>query len=653
MKYLKFNKAELVNLEYSTFREFVRTNRAGSYSSSTIIGCNTRKYHGLMVCPVSSLGDEKFVLLSSVDETVIQRDAEFNLGIHKYGPDTYFPKGHKYIVDFDIEYIPKITYRVGGVVFTKEFVLVNEKEQVLIKYTLVDAHSPTRLRLRPMLANRGIHELGRANISANGRVNFIKNGISSQMYETLPALYMQMSKECDFVQIPDWYYGIEYAKEQERGYDYKEDLFTPGYFEVDIKKGESVLFSASLSEESPAGFSKKYSTDLKKRILRNGFFPCLKNAAQQFIVRRDGKTEVIAGYPWFGAWGRDTFIALSGLTLTLGDTKTCKDALDTMVKRMNGGLFPNMGGHDTPAFNSVDAPLWFFSTLQRYAEVVGNKEVWKAYKKAMKSILNGFRNGLPYNIKMHDNGLIWQGIEGKALTWMDAVVNGMPVTPRTGYAVEINLLWYNAVCWYIDLAKENGEPKEVLEWEGIPEKTAVSFVENFWSVEKGYLADCTDGIEPDWAIRPNQIFGTSLPYSPITPEMQISVLDVVTKQLLTPRGLRTLSPDNINYKGVYNGDQDTRDRAYHQGTVWPWLLEAYSIGYLKMNKRSGKTFIKKLVEGFEEEMTVHGIGSISEIYNGNPPHDGRGAVSQAWSVAALLTMMKMADMIEEKPDRNV
>ena len=653
MKYLKFNKAELVNLEYSTFREFVRTNRAGSYSSSTIIGCNTRKYHGLMVCPVSSLGDEKFVLLSSVDETVIQRDAEFNLGIHKYGPDTYFPKGHKYIVDLDIEYIPKITYRVGGVVFTKEFVLVNEKEQILIKYTLVDAHSPTKLRLRPMLANRGIHELGRANISANGRVNFIKNGINSQMYETLPAIYMQLSKECEFVQIPDWYYGIEYAKEQERGYDYKEDLFTPGYFEVDIKKGESVIFSASLSEESPAGFSKKYSADVKKRILRDGFFPCLKNAAQQFIVRRSGKTEVIAGYPWFGAWGRDTFIALPGLTLTLGDTKTCKDALDTMVKRMNGGLFPNMGGHDAPAFNSVDAPLWFFSALQRYAEAAGNKEVWKAYKKAMKSILNGFRNGLPYNIKMHDNGLIWQGIEGKALTWMDAVVNGLPVTPRTGYAVEINLLWYNAVCWYMDLAKENGEPKEALEWEGIPEKAAASFIEHFWSAEKGYLADCTNGVEQDWAIRPNQIFGTSLPYTPITPEMQISVLDVVTKQLLTPRGLRTLSPDNANYEGIYNGDQDTRDRAYHQGTVWPWLLEAYSIGYLKMNKRSGKAFIKKLVEGFEEEMTVHGIGSISEIYNGNPPHDGRGAISQAWSVAALLTMMKMADMIEEKPDRNV
>ena len=653
MKYLKFNKAELVNLEYSTFREFVRTNRAGSYSSSTIIGCNTRKYHGLMVCPVSSPDNEKYVLLSSVDETIIQRDAEFNLGIHKYGPDTYFPKGHKYIVDFDIEYIPKITYRVGGVVFTKEFVLVNEKEQILIKYTLVDAHSPTKLRLRPMLANRGIHELGHANIFANGRVNFIKNGVSSQMYESLPTINMQLSKECDFVQVPDWYYGIEYAKEQERGYDYKEDLFTPGYFEVDIKKGESVLFSASLSEESPVGFSKKYSTDLKKRILRNGFFPCLKNAAQQFIVRKDGKTEVIAGYPWFGAWGRDTFIALPGITLTLGDTKTCREALDTMVKRMNGGLFPNMGGHDTPAFNSVDAPLWFFYTLQRYAKAVGNKEVWKAYKKAMASILNGFRNGLPYNIKMHDNGLIWQGTEGKALTWMDAVVNGVPVTPRTGYAVEINLLWYNAVCWYMDMAKENGEPKEVSAWEGIPKKIETSFVEHFWSVEKGYLADCTDGVKQDWAIRPNQIFGTSLPYSPITPEMQISVLDVVTKQLLTPRGLRTLSPDNINYKGTYNGDQDTRDQAYHQGTVWPWLLEAYSIGYLKMNKRSGKAFIKRLVEGFEEEMTVHGIGSISEIYNGNPPHDGRGAISQAWSVGALLSMMEMADMIDEKTDQDI
>ncbi len=644
MKYLNFDKSQLVNLEYSTSREFIRTNRSGAYASSSIIGCNTRKYHGLLVCPVSSLHGERFVFLSSLDETVIQHDAEFNLAIHKYGPETYCPKGHKYVVDYDIEYIPKITYRVGGVLLTKEFIMIDERDQILVKYTLQDAHSPTRLRLRPMLANRGIHELAHANIYANSKVTFIKNGISSQMYPALPALHMQMSKESDFVQIPDWYYGVEYYKEQDRGYDYKEDLFSPGYFEMELKKGESVLFSASLHDEAPSGFSKKFTASLKTRVLRADFFDCLQNAAQQFIVRREAKTEIIAGYPWFGAWGRDTFIALPGITLALGDTKTCKEAIDTMVRRMDGGLFPNMGGHDAPAFNSADAPLWFFQTLQKFAEATSEGQVWKLYKKPMKAILEGFRKGLPYNISMHSNGLIWQGAEGKALTWMDAVVNGVPVTPRRGYAVELNLLWYNAVCWYLKLARAHGDSLEVSGWEAIPELTAASFMKLFWIEERGYLADCSDGEKPDCSIRPNQIFAVSLPFTPLQAEQQKSVLDLVTGELLTPRGLRTLSPRDKAYKGLYDGDQETRDSAYHQGTVWPWLLEPYCEGYLKMNKRSGKQFLKNLIEGFSEEMTIHGIGTISEIYNGDPPHVGRGAISQAWSVGALLAIMKMAGM---------
>lgn len=646
MKYLNFDKAQLVNLEYSTSREFIRTNRSGSYASSSIIGCNTRKYHGLLVSPVSSLGGERFVFLSSLDETVIQHDAEFNLAIHKYGPETYFPKGHKYVVDYEIDYIPKITFRVGGVLLTKEFIMIDERDQIMVKYTLCDAHSPTRLRLRPLLANRGIHELSHANIYANSKVSFIPNGISSQMYTALPPLHMQMSKACDFVQIPDWYYGIEYYKEQDRGYDYKEDLFTPGYFEMELKKGESVLFSASLHDEAPAGFGRKFAASLKTRVLRTDFFSCMQNAAQQFVVRREGKTDIIAGYPWFGSWGRDTFIALPGITLTLGDVKTCKDAIDTMVKRMDGGLFPNMGGHEAPAFNSADAPLWFFQTLQKYARATSPEDVWKLYKKPMKAILEGFRKGLPFNIAMHPNGLIWQGAEGKALTWMDAVVHGEPVTPRRGYAVELNLLWYNAVCWYLELARAAGDNREVAQWESVPALTAASFMKLFWLDDRGYLADCSDGKQPDTSIRPNQIFAVSLPFSPLQPEQQKSVLDVVTAELLTPRGLRTLSPRDEAYKGIYDGDQPTRDGAYHQGTVWPWLLEPYCEGYLKMNKRSGHLFLHKLVEGFAEEMTIHGIGTISEIYNGDPPHVGRGAISQAWSVGALLSIMQMAGMIK-------
>ncbi|MDD4031910.1 MAG: amylo-alpha-1,6-glucosidase [Bacteroidales bacterium] len=649
MKYLEFDRSKLTNLEYSTHREFLRSNRAGSYASSTIVGCNTRKYHGLLISPVESCQNERFVFLSTLDESIIQREARFNLGIHKYGEEVYCPKGHKYVIDFETDYVTKITYRVGGVVLSKEFLMTDMEEQVLIKYTLEEAHSPTLLRLQPFLANRLIHSLSHANLVADTRIEFIENGIRSQMYKSLPALYLQLSKKNDFVPVPDWYYGIEYAKEQERGYDYKEDLFVPGYFEFPIRKGESVYFSASLQEHAPEGFSRKYAHCLSKRIPRDSFENCLKNAAQQFFVRKGHQVEVLAGFPWFGSWGRDTFIALPGLTLSVGDIKTCKEVIDTMVGRMKGGLFPNMGSEDHPAFNSVDAPLWFFQALQEYAQALGDSgAVWRKYKKPMKAILEGFREGLPFNIHLDENGLIWQGESGKALTWMDAVVDGIPVTPRAGYAVEINLLWYNAVCWSLALAEEAGERKFVSEWKYLPELTRSEFMRIFWNEEKGYLADCHDGNSADWSVRPNQVFAASLMYSPLSPEQQKMVLDKVGQKLLTPRGLRTLSPSHPDYKGTYNGNQKKRDAAYHQGTVWPWLLEPYAKGWLKFHKKGGLAHIKNLVNGFEEEITWHGVGSISEIYNGDPPHHGRGAISQAWSVGALLSIMKMIKEMEKE-----
>ncbi len=647
MSYLNFDKTQLVNLEYSLNREILRSNRGGSFCNTTIIGCNTRKYHGLLVSPVKQFENKRFVFLSSLDETVVQHNSEFNLGIHKYAGDVYDPKGHKYVVDFSTDIVSGTLYRVGGVKLCKESLLVDQEEQILLRYTLMEAHSPTKLRFRAFLAFRDMHTLTHANHDANTHATPIKNGVSVKMYENLPTLYMQFSKAVDFVPVPDWFYGIEYPKEQERGYDYREDLFVPGYFEVDIKPDESIIFSASLKEESPNAFKRKFSTQLERRLPRSSYMHCLTNAAQQFIIRNeeDKTTEVIAGYPWFGVWGRDTFIALPGITLGIDDLKTCKEVLDTMVTRMEGGLFPNMGSRENPAFNSVDAPLWFFSSVQQYAETIGlTAAVWKQYGEAMKTILENYRNGsLPYNIRMHDNGLIYAGQEGKSLTWMDAVVNGKGVTPRIGYPVEIQALWYNAVMFTLALAEEAGDKKFVKAWKDLPKLIADSFVKEFWDCEKGYLADVVDGEKKDWSIRPNQVFATSLPYSMIDDEIKKSVLDIVNSQLVTPRGLRTLSPDDPNYKGIYEGTQEQRDLAYHQGTVWPWLLEGFSAGWLRIHKKSGVAYIDSLLHGFEEEMTQHGIGTISEIYNGDPPHQAKGAISQAWSVAALLQMFKMIE----------
>jgi predicted glycogen debranching enzyme len=460
---------------------------------------------------------------------------------------------------------------------------------------------------------------------------------------------MQFSKPVEFISGPDWYYNIEYMEEMKRGYDYKEDLFVPGYFEMNIKKGESIVFSASLDEINPAGLKKKFLAEIARRVPRDSFRNCLINSAQQFFVHEKNKTEIIAGFPWFGSWGRDTFISLPGLTLPVNDYNTFLKVVDTQVAKLKDGLFPNMGTDDSPAFNSVDAPLWFFWALQKYIEQTNDETmVWKKYGKVFKTILEAYRDGTSFNIRMDENGLIYAGEEGKALTWMDAVVQGYPVTQRKGYDVEINALWYNAVCLSIYLAEKNGDRKFLNSWNNLPEKIKTSFIQTFWDDKYEYLADYADGECKDWSVRPNQVFATSLPYSPLDDSQKNSVLEKVEKELLTARGLRTLSPKNPQYKGEYIGNQEERDQAYHQGTVWPWLLGHFFEGYLMLHKKSGVSFVNKILYGFEEVMNEHGIGSISEIYNGDPPHLPKGAISQAWSVAEILRSIDLVEKYDEK-----
>jgi len=645
MSYLQFDKDKLINLEYSLSKEIIRSNRAGSYASLTIIGCNTRKYHGLLICPLEQFDGEKHVLLSSLDETIVEKDKEFNLGIHKYEGDNYFPKGHKYVRNFEAETVARTTYRVGSVILVKRSVLVEREQQILLKYTLVDAQSQIKIRFRPFLAFRNIHSLSKANLYANTKVRKINNGVMSRMYDGYPGLYMQFSKKAEFVPVPDWYYNIEYMKEMERGYDYKEDLFVPGYFEVCMKKGESIVFSASTRETNPVALKRKYTTELARRIPRTNFHNCLANSAQQFIVRTEKKTEVVAGFPWFGTWGRDSFISLPGLTLVLDDKDSFLAVMDTMVKKLKNGLFPNTGSDINPAYNSVDAPLWFIWALQQYHCYDGQTDLWTKYGKAIKNILNNYRTGTMYNIKMMDNGLIYAGQPGVALTWMDAVVHGFPVTPRTGMPVEINGLWYNDIVFSMQIAEKSGDTRFRSEWEEVSKRAGTSFVQTFWNEEKKYLADYVDGDYKDFTVRPNQVIAASLEHTPLTKDMIKMILDIVEGELLTPRGLRTLSPKNENYKGVYEGNQEERDLAYHQGTVWPWLLQHFAEAYLKIHKKSGLSLIKNIYEGFEEVMTESGIGSISEIYDGDPPHEAKGAVSQAWSVATLLRIKKLMETV--------
>ena len=637
MSYIEFDKNQLINLGYSLKRELIRSNRAGAYACRTIIGCNTRKYHGLLVTPQPGIDNENHVLLSNMDEVVVQNDASFNLGIHKYPGGVYNPGGHKYIRDFNTEPIPNALYRVGGVLLRKELIFAESHDRIMIRYTLEDANSPTKLRFNPFLAFRNIHRLSKANFGINDKHRKVPNGISMRLYNGYTPLFMQFSKKVEYVHNPEWYYNIEYHEEMERGYDYQEDLFVPGFFEVDIKKGESIVFCAGTSEVTPAAIKRAFTAEVKKRTPRDNFENCLRNSAQQFIIKRDNKTWVVAGFPWFGRWGRDTFIALPGLTLANDDPKTCKAVIDAMVDDLKGPLFPNIGEGSDSAYNSVDAPLWFFWTLQQYAEYTGEKKtIWSTYGRKMKMILDGYRKGTDFDIHMQDSGLIWAGEQGHALTWMDAVVDGKPVTPRIGLAVEINALWYNAIRFSMELAEAAGDEKFIKKWKPVAEMIPASFISTFWDKERGYLADYVNGEGADWSVRPNQIIAASLPYRAIGEEICMGVIDVVQGELLTARGIRTLSPKNIHYKGTYFGSQAERDRAYHQGTVWPWLFGHFAEAYLRIHGKEGVNYIKGLYNGFEPVMTEAGIGSVSEVYDGDPPHLPGGTISQAWSVSELL-----------------
>jgi len=638
MSVLNFDKSQLGNLEYSLQRELLSTNRVGGYMSTTIVCCNTRKYHGLFVVPIDEERDKNYVLLSSLDETIRQHDQSFNLAIHRF-PGVYEPRGHKYITDFVYTPVPTITYRVGGVRIRKELLWIHAASQLLIRYTLLDAHSETKLRLRPFLAFRENHALSEINMYANGYSYPIEGGVKNRLYDKFPWLHMQVSKEYEFVAVPDWYYNIEYSEEYSRGYPCHEDLLTTGYFEMDIKKGESIIFSCSIEEIEPRLLERNFEEELARRSTKTDFLSCLRHSARQFIVHHGKGKEVVAGYPWFGRWGRDTFIALPGITLAQGHVENCRAVINTMVSQMKDGLFPNMGN----AYNSVDAPLWFFWMLQQFEKHTSREDVWDSYGEALKGIVAHYLKGIGEYIRVDANRLVWASCPTHAMTWMDAVVEGCTVTGRDGYQVEINALWYNAVCYILSLASEFGDEEFVKLHKELPEEIKRSFRSLFINKE-GYLSDFVNDRGANNFIRPNQVIACALDNTMLAENETVSILNVIKQHLLTPKGLRTLSPRNPLYEGHYGGTQPERDRQYHQGTVWPWLLEHYVRANFNIYGAKFVYAAEDILEEFSEDISVAGIGSISEIYDGDPPHIPRGAISQAWSVGALL---RINGMIEE------
>ncbi len=645
--YIHLDKSKLINLEYTLFREILRTNRAGAYSSSSIIGCNTRKYHGLLVAPLKEFDYKRFVFLSSLDISVVQHEKVFNLGIHKYDGSHYDPKGHKYIRDFIMDTTPKLVYRIGGVVLSVEKLLVEKEDQVLIKITLEEAHSPTTLRLKPFLAFRSVRELTHENLEVSTKYRVIKNGIKIRLYDVFPYLNMQLNKKNEFVPVPDWYRGIEYIKEQNRGNEHKEDLYVPGYFELPIKKGESVIFSGSLTETSPTTLKTKFTKEEAKRVPRNNLFNTLVNSALQFIVKSEKKISLLAGYHWYGESIRGALASLPWAAGVFEDKKIVEEILANNIKRIQKEILDNPDIYNPATLESIDVPLLLFWTVHELENKTSAKTLWKKYKKVFIGILKLYRDANREHIKVLDNGLIYAKVEGRALTWMKLYSHGRPVTPRYGMAVEINAMWYNALRYSLELAEKSGDKKFVAEWKDLADNVEVALRDNFLGNPKGGLIDCRDYGYADYSVRPNQLMAIAMPYTPFTKEEKKEVIDIVKKLLLTPRGIRTLSPGNPAYIGFIQGDINKRNLAMHQGGVYPGFVAFFAEEYLELHKRSGLPFIKKMVEGFEEEMMEHCLGTISECYDGNPPHKGKGAVSMLWNVAGVLRMLNLIEQYSE------
>ncbi len=643
MGFIKFDKNQLINLEYSLHKEMLRSNRSGSFSCHTIVGCNTRKYHGLLICPQPLMGNTRHILLSKLDETVIQHDAEFNIGINRYKGE-YNPKGHKYIRDFSADIIPKITYRVGGVVLTKETLFVTHEEKVMVRYTLVEASSHTVMRIRPFLAFRNIHSLSKKNIYLDTKYQKVPNGIKTRMYEGYTPLYMQFSKAgTEYVHSPDWYNDFEYFHEQQRGYEYMEDLYAPGFFEFHIKTGESVIFCAGTHETNPGQITRIFNKELKSRTPRSTFNSSLINSAEQFFFSHAAGTDIIAGYPWYDRLGRYTFISLPGLVLAKNNEKACHEVLETMVNFMSGPFFPETGRGEQTLYNGVDTPLWFIWALQGCCcKEKGPAQAWKEFGKAIKTILESYAAGNQL-VSMRENGLLYIHEDFPAVTWMNAIVNNTPVTPRYGFVVEVNALWFNAIMFAIQAARAAKDHAFVRKWQ----KIAVSIPDNFYKTfcieGNAGLVDFVADDRSDMSVRPNQVIAASMPFSPLKESAIKYVLDVAIKQLLTPKGLRTLSPQDPAYKGKYKGDEYHRDIALHQGTVYPWLLGHFVQAYLKIYKKDGLAFVQKIYDNFQEDLTEGAIGTIAELYDGNPPQQERGAISFAASVAEMLRIKTMLD----------
>lgn len=645
MAFLKFNKSELVNLSYSLKREIICANKTGAYCNTSIVTCNTRRYHGLLAVPIDAFGGKKHLLLSSLDESLILNGKQFNLGIHCYG-SVYEPRGHKYIIDFEADPVPKITYRVGEIVFTKSILLVPDSDQVMIRFELVNAPAKVKLLLTPFLAFRDIHALTDENSNARTEGWEIPNGMAFNLYDGFPDLNMQFNtKDVSFETAPCWYKGITYSDEYRRGFACKEDLYVPGHFETEMKPGDAIVFSASVAIANPSGLKRKFDSFVAKAAKITTYHEQLVHCADLLKQDRGGHKMITAGFSWlYIGLLRETLEALPGLTLYAnGDKTEFEEILDNLIADNQERLF-----HRT---TQVEAPLRLAGALGRYIEYGADpKAVWKKYGPTVKGILESYLPGRRVEVAMQPNGLLWAQLDHWALSWMNTYVDGNPVTERAGYQVETNAMWFQSILFAVTMEREYSPSDSTFlkEWSHILDLIRENFQNTFWNAGSGYLADYVDNAGQHLEVRPNMLYALVGEDIPVEPEIAQRVLQVIDNELVTRRGIRTLSPRHSEYKGVYEGSQTDRDLAYYNGCCLTFLLGPYCEVCFKMK---GAAFLNKaqwLVNGFYEDLNKHGVGAFSELYDGDPPHEPHGAISSALSTAALLEVEYLKNKYKEE-----
>ena len=666
---MEFGEEVCRDLQEATAREWLETNGLGGFASSTVAGINTRRYHGLLVAatrpPVG-----RTLLLSKLEETLVVGDRRYELSANQY-PGVVHPQGHQLLSRFRLDPFPVFTYRVEGFELEKSVVMLHGENTICVRYTLRNAsvegaasrEAGVRLEIRPLIAFRDYHSTTHENGALDPAVRVEEGLLSVAPYQGLPALHI--AHEGGEAEIEGyWYRNFVYAEEQARGLDSMEDLFSPFALQFDLSAANDVFIVASteLRDAGRAGELIHAEVERRAEVLKaapadDETIRTLTAAADQYVVARGEQKTVIAGYHWFGDWGRDTMIALPGLALVTGRFDVARSILNEFARYVSQGMLPNRftEAGEAPEYNTVDATLWYFEAVRALVAYTGDFEFVRAnLYGVLREIIEWHERGTRFGIHVDVDGLLAAGEEGAQLTWMDAKVGDHVITPRRGKPVEIQALWYNALRVLEGLAREFGFADDERKFAARAARAHDSFNEQFWNEEAGCLYDVVNGHERDASLRPNQIFAVSLQYSMLSGERARLVVEAVERELLTPYGLRSLAPSDSRYRGLYGGGPAERDAAYHQGTVWAWLIGPFVTAYLKVNGRTpaalgrAQTLLTSLVEHLKEA----GLGHVSEIFDGDAPHAPRGCVAQAWSVAELLRAL-VADVQGVKPGTKI